>query len=300
MKKVSKNIGTPPTNPYFRTDLACEAGRPETQRTEDVYPLVDGEEVKVLCSTETDGRRYVTLYTPKMTWLSQKAQDELGVLLSRQLLDMARGMLGYEPNKDTRILVAGLGNPDMTPDAIGPLTVRGLTATRHLRYRDSKMYQDLGCCELSAIAPLVLGQTGIESGEIIKGAISHVKPHLVVAIDALAARDCQRLACTVQLSDGGIAPGSGVGNHRMGLDRQTVGVPVLAIGVPTVVDSATLVYDALAQANIKDEDISSDLKKVLTTGRSFVVSPKDCDMITEITCHLLANAINLAFGVGDL
>ena len=288
------------SNPAFaRTDLACEAGRPETKREEKIVDIAEGA-VHILSCTETDGRRYVTITTPKLTHLGEHSKTDLAHILADCLKAMAERMLGQAVTRETRVLVAGFGNPDMTPDAIGPYTVRGLTATRHLRTHDEELYGALGCCELSAVSPLVLGQTGVESGEVVKGVVAHVQPHLIVAIDALAARSCNRLACTIQLSDGGIGPGAGVGNHRMSIDEESMGCPVLALGVPTVVDSATLVYDALSQAHISDEDISPALKEVLETGRSFVVSPKDSDVITQVTTEVLSTAIDMAFGVGEM
>ena len=141
--------------------------------------------------------------------------------------------------------------------------------------------------------PGVLGQTGIETVELIRGAVENAGPDVVLAIDALAARSCERLAATVQLSDNGINPGSGIGNHRKAICRETVGVPVIALGVPTVVNSATLVYDALRQAGI--EEIRPELRQVLENGRSFFVSPKESDVITDRISDLIADAVDMAF-----
>ena len=127
----------------------------------------------------------------------------------------------------------------------------------------------------------------------MRGAIGYVRPDVVLIIDALAARSCERLSSTVQISDAGISPGSGVGNHRAAITRETVGVPVIAVGVPTVVDSATLVYDALREAGI--EEIREPLRKVLENGKSFFVSPKESDVITEQVSQVLADAIAMAF-----
>lgn len=285
---------------YARTDLACEAGRPQTERREELlYPMPGREGIRVLRCREEDGGRYVTFFCGRITLLGEAMLSSLGTLLGTELRAMAETMLGRPVNADTRVLVAGLGNPDMTADALGPGTVRRLTATRHLRIHDTATYRALGCCELAAITPGVLGQTGIESGELVRGAVTHVKPHLLVAVDALAARSCDRLAATVQLSDGGLSPGAGVGNFRLAMDRDTLGCPVLGVGIPTVVDSATLVYDALEQAGMSGK-LSPKLTDILENGRGFIVSPKDCDMITELSCRLLARAIDHAFGVGEL
>jgi spore protease len=133
--------------------------------------------------------------------------------------------------------------------------------------------------------------------ELLRGAVECVRPDVVLVIDALAARSCERLSRTVQLSDVGIAPGSGVGNHRCAITHETLGVPVIALGVPTVVNSATLVYDALHEAGIEEAD--GALQRVLETGKSFFVSPKESDVITKEFSTLLADAVSRAF-LGEL
>ena len=285
---------------YTRTDLACEACIPDKDWQECVlYPLEGREGIRILRGRDERGNRFATFFCGRMTLLGETMLSAFSSVLSRELRDMATAMLSRTIDRNTRVLIAGLGNADMTADALGPGTVRRLTATRHLKAHDESLYHALGCCELAAIAPGVLGQTGIESGELVKGAVAHVKPHLVVAVDALAARSCDRLAATVQITDGGLSPGAGVGNFRLAMDETTLGCPVIGVGIPTVVDSSTLVYDALSQAGM-GESIPTELTKILENGRSFIVSPKDCDMVTELSCRLLAKAIDLAFGVAEL
>ena len=292
-----KNRGC--TDGYARTDLACEAGRPTVESEEQTYGISDGAAVSVTRCREADGTRYTTLFFGRVTLLSEKGLWDTAEILSDELCRMTEKMIGHRLTRESRILVAGLGNAGMTADAIGPETVRRMAVTRHLKEHDEAMYRALGCCELSAVSPGVLGQTGIESGILVKGAVEYVKPHLLVAVDALAARSCDRLASTIQLSDRGIAPGAGIGQSRMPLTSESMGCPVLGIGVPTVVDSATLVYDALIKADM-DDHIPDELRDVLENGRSFIVSPKDSDAVTDMTCRLLARAINLAFGVGEM
>ena len=285
---------------YARTDLACEAGREAAACEEEVlYPVPGREGVRVLRCKERDGGFFVTLFCGRVTLMGEEMLSALGRGLGREVRCLAEKMLGQAIDSGTRVLVVGLGNPDMTADAIGPGTVRRMTVTRHLKTHDEDMYQALGCCELSAMTPGVMGQTGIESVVLVKGAIAHVKPHLVVAVDALAARSCDRLAATIQLSDGGIAPGSGIGHMRHALNRETLGCPVMGIGIPTVVDSATLVYDVLAAA-YGDKPLTEELRSVLDNGRSLIVSPKDSDCITELSCRLLSKALDHAFGVGEM
>lgn len=289
----------PASDALCRTDLACESGRPclfsEEERVD-----VGGVPVTVTRRRETDGGWTVTVACGRITARGEGDVPALAQILSEELRRMAGEVLGREPDPACRILVAGLGNADMTPDAIGPGTVRRLTVTRHLKAHDEALYAALGCCELSALAPGVMGQTGLESGELVKCAADLTRPHLVIAVDALAARSCDRLTSTIQLTDRGIAPGAGIGNHRMAIDRQTIGCPVLGLGVPTVVDSSTLVRDALEKAGMDVNALPEKLTRVLESGRSFIVSPRDSDQAVELTCRVLAQALDLAFGVGEL
>ena len=282
-----------------RTDLACESGVPAVETREETV-WAESSPVTVTRRREEDGGRSVTLALGRITERGEGDLPALSELLSRELRRMAEALLGRVPDSACRILVAGLGNPHMTPDAIGPGTVRRMTVTRHLKGYDESLFTALGCCELAAISPGVLGQTGMESGELVKCAADLVRPHLIVAVDALAARRVERLSSTVQLSDGGISPGAGIGNHRLAIDRAAMGCPVLGVGVPTVVDSSTLVWDALERAGMTDGGIPPALEEVLETGRSFIVSPKDSDEVVELTCRLLARGLDLAFGVGEI
>lgn len=281
-----------------RTDLACEAGRGE-EVEENACSLEGGITVHVHRCRGAQGGRYVTVFCGKVTLLGERGKASLSRFLSGEIRRMAEQILGRPLDASTRILVAGLGNPHMTADAVGPEVLRRTTPTRHLKAHDAAVYHALGSCELSMIAPGVLGQTGIESGVLVKGAVDHVKPHLLVAVDALAARSCERLASTFQLSDTGLSPGAGVGNFRLPMNRESMGCPVMGVGVPTVVDSSTLVLDALERAQIPVEQYAG-LMEILENGRSFVVSPKDCDEILAVTCRILAGALDHAFGVGEL
>lgn len=291
---------------YARTDLACEAkikdpppmgGITAKEYTEDGITVshmqVHSEEAAKRCGL--DCGQYITLSHPKLWKLSDKIYHSFCHKLARYLREMAEAMTGRVPDAQFGVLIAGLGNREITPDAVGPLTTDKLEVTRHLRNHAPEAFDAMGRCSLSAIAPGVLGQTGIETVELIRGAVENAHPDLVIAVDALAARSCERLATTVQLSDRGISPGSGIGNFRQAICTDTVGAPVLALGVPTVVDSSTLVYDALAQARIGS--ISDELRQVLETGRSFFVSPKESDVITAQLSTLLAESISLAFTV---
>jgi spore protease len=236
---------------------------------------------------------YITISCGKIWDMDDARTDEVGRVISDELKRMAKEMCGKRLDGDFGVLVAGLGNSEITPDAIGPETVKRIEVTRHLHTLVPDIYNQLGTCEISALSPGVLGQTGIETVELVRGAAENAEPDLIIAIDALAARSVSRLATTIQLSDNGINPGSGIGNNRKSICRDTVGAPVLAIGVPTVVDSSTLVYDALSKAGI--DKISDDLRRVLDEGREFFVSPKESDIIMKKVAVLLARSIGMAF-----
>ena len=190
------------------------------------------------------------------------------------------------------VLVAGLGNVEITPDALGPKAASKVLATRHI---SGELARATGLDRLRAVAVMntgVTGQTGIETGELLQGVIRHIRPSAMIAVDALASRRLERLGCTVQISDAGITPGAGVGNRRIRLDRETMGIPVIAIGVPTVVDALTLAFDLL---DIDDEQESVALSRAVSPqGRGMVVTPKEIDLLISRAAHLISLSINMA------
>lgn len=294
---------------YSRSDLACESGaigrgtvlpskvyREERIGERTVARLVIDEARYEKMFGKPRGT-YVTLMCGKIWSMGDEDFEWAVSFVARELRQMCAAVCGRKVDGGFGVLVAGLGNSDITPDAIGPDSVKRLNVTRHLRTLDEDLYRTVGRCEISALCPGVLGQTGIETVEIVRGAVKNAKPDVVVAIDALAARSCERLAATVQLSDSGISPGSGIGNNRKAINKENVGVPVIALGVPTVVDSSTLVYDALRRAGI--EEVRPELRQVLENGRGFFVSPKESDVITERVSVLLAEAVDRAFTVEE-
>lgn len=291
---------------YFdiRTDLACEMyEKSEAEKWGAEWHDEEHEGVKItrLRIRNEEAERayqkpcgeYVTLDCGKLHLLSPSAYRVTRSLLVRELRRMVSHVTSKRIDGSFCVLIVGLGNASLTADAIGPATVKRLTATRHLKTHDQGLFRSLECSALCALAPGVIGQTGIETQEIIKGVVRLVQPDLLIAVDALAARSCARLSCTVQLSDCGISPGSGVGNHRAELSSKTLGTPVIALGVPTVVNSSTLVLDALQTAGI--EQIDRRLQAVLDNGTGFFVTPKDSDVITQTFAALLADAIGSVF-----
>ncbi|MHB1681844.1 MAG: GPR endopeptidase [Bacilli bacterium] len=210
------------------------------------------------------------------------------------------------------VLVIGLGNWNVTPDALGPLVVENLFVTRHLF---SVMPEVLGegFRAVCAVAPGVLGLTGIETSEIVQGIVDRVHPDLVVAVDALAARSLDRVNATIQIADSGIQPGAGVGNHRRALNRDTLGVDVIAVGIPTVVDAATIASDAmdLLLKQLEDQvpgngagkilnQFSADEKRALISevlqplGNNLMVTPKEIDEFVEDIAHVVGMGLNVA------
>ena len=195
------------------------------------------------------------------------------------------------------IFVAGLGNCEITADSVGPKTVRKVKVTRHIEKLDRELFEKAGFVPVSAAAFGVFAQTGIESAETVKSIVSFVSPACVIAVDALASRRLSRLASTLQISDAGISPGSGVFNSRCSLNKKFLGVPVISLGVPTVVDAFTLACDIAEENGMISKDGSFEkIFKDLSGrfGRDIFVSPKDIDVIAEKVSTLLARAINLS------
>ncbi len=271
---------------YIRTDLALENAGEEDVINE--Y-MISG--IRISGQTVRNGGRYMTVHCPVIRYLDPDEKEAVCDAVSSVLRDMCESITGKKVGADTRVLVAGLGNRFITADAIGPRTADKVAVTGHMMGKDG-ILRSLGCSSISAVHPGVMGQTGIESAAMIKGAAQYVEPDVIIAVDALAARAVDRLAATVQISDTGIEPGSGIGNRRCAVNRDTVGFPVISVGVPTIVDSATLVYDALESAGYSGEWDSLD--KVLADGK-FFVSMRDSDVICDQVSDVLALSINRAF-----
>ena len=183
------------------------------------------------------------------------------------------------------VLATGLGNTDITPDALGAKSMRYVLATRHIKGEFARSTGLDNLRSVSVISAGVMGQTGIEVSEIVKSLSESIKPSAVIVVDALAAKELSRLGCTVQISDTGIYPGSGVGNHRKGITKENIGVPVIAVGVPTVVDAVTLAQDILNRHDIEKSKISP-------RGESMIVTPREIDLLIERAAKLVGMAIN--------
>lgn len=279
---------------YSRTDLACEAipkklkqgdfggVRIETRNHQGIEAI----EVNIINefganAVKRDIGKYVTICCGR-AWLYEKEFiRDLESVISNELLKMIKSYI----KKPCKILVCGLGNRHITSDALGPLVIDSLNATGHLEgFASYKSY---------LISPGVTGQSGIEAYDSIFAMSKRINADLVLIIDALASKSLDRLCTTIQITNSGICPGSGIGNSKKEISEKTIGLPVISIGVPTVIDSSTLIYEALNEAEI--DNIPYELEKILNNNRDFFVSPKDSDIIISSLSSIISNAIMLAF-----
>lgn len=277
----------------FRTDLAVEAI--ENHKTAAALPhvrqsdrMLEGfavHEVRILSedAAREIGKpqgRYLTLELDALIRREEDAFPRACKALSTLLRELLP-----RPN-DGPVLIAGLGNRMITPDAIGPQTADHVIATRHLVAQSPAIFADWR--PVSALAPGVLGQTGVETGEVICGVLDRVRPAAVIAVDALAAGRLSRLLRTVQLADIGITPGAGVGNARAALNKETLGVPVIAVGVPTVVDGATLAHEISSQLGQPACEALDDLSQPV------MITTRDIDREVADISRMIGYAVNMA------
>lgn len=234
--------------------------------------------------------KYITADVGRV-WEADKNRFETAAKAVASLLDR---LMPPPPADGGCFLTAGLGNESITSDAIGPKVVKKLLVTHHIKQANPELFRNAGFGTAAAIAPGVLGQTGMESTDIVISSAKNCHAHCIYAVDSLASRRLSRLATTIQLSDTGISPGSGVYNSRSGLNKETAGVPVVAIGIPTVVEAATLAYDLLEEAGNGDVSEAISEKLLSGTGRAMFITPKETDVISDKVSRLIADAINLS------
>ncbi len=281
-----------------RTDLALEARENIEEKENEIRGVSVEEEydkerdikiTKVVVETKNGAKAlgkpmgtYITLEAPAMTEPEEDYHKEIAEILAKELRELL-------PNseKEQSILVVGLGNREVTADSLGPNVVDNLFINRHIvmeygkvAYNCSKMHM------VSSIVPGVMARTGMESAEIIRGVIGETKPDLAIVIDALAARSTKRLNRTIQITNTGIHPGSGVGNHRNAITQESLHIPVIALGVPTVVDAATIVGDAMGER-------PATLKEL----NNMYVTTKDVDFQIQQISHILCDGINMALNL---
>ncbi len=228
--------------------------------------------------------RYITAELPSL----EESADNLESW-STVLSDEIKKLL---PKQEGTVLVAGLGNRDITPDALGPECISLLLATRHISSELKASLQLSSLKSVAGIVPGVLGNTGIEAAEVLKGIVNQIEPSAVIVIDALAARRLERLGKTVQMCDTGVSPGSGVGNKRQEIDIDFLGVPVIAIGVPTVVDGITVALDVIEACGVELDDVRRG--NILKSEKMMMVTPKEVDLMIKRASKLIALAVNRA------
>lgn len=293
----------------IRTDLALET----TERFAEENTEIRGVEVHEEYDEEKDVRTtvvkivtengaksmgrpqgtYITIEAPELSTPDEDYHREISEEISTHL----RKLIDLE--KEKSVLVIGLGNAAITADALGPQVVDNLLMTRHIikeyglrGIKHKKMHR------ISGIAPGVMAQTGMETAEIVQGIVSETKPDVVVAIDALAARSVRRLSRTIQITDTGIHPGSGVANHRNGLTEENLQVKVIGIGVPTVVDAATIVHDSMAHLldTLEETEQKEFLDEMIAPNLySMFVTPKDVDETIKYLSFTISEGLNIAF-----
>jgi len=283
----------------FRTDLAMENLAGDLS-----YPGVevhrwqesDIELIEVVICTDEAARalgkprgNYLTLECPLLREHDPDARIAMSTLLAEEL-----GRL-LESEDTAPVLVVGLGNRSITPDALGPAVIDKTLVTRHVMNAE---FANNSLRSVCAVAPGVLGVTGVETAELVESLVRDIRPRAVICIDSLAARDSRRIGCTIQISNTGIQPGSGVGNHRKPFSRETLGVDVIAVGIPTVIYAATLARDAFAMLSDeeKHEQALDALEKDLldTSLGNLIVTPRDIDAIVKNCAVLVAAAVNRA------
>ncbi|MDF2593835.1 MAG: endopeptidase [Clostridia bacterium] len=320
------------SNNWFpRTDLAIEISNTLKLNRDDDYEIPGVQvstqtikehkimlthvDIKDQTGEESMGKpqgQYITIECRQIKENDPDTHKEVIGLLAKAITSV----LPQKEKKSLEVLVIGLGNRFATPDTLGPKVAGRVLVTRHINRKTPEAI-DESVCYLSSLAPGVMGLTGIETAEIISGVAEKVKPDCIIAIDALAARSASRINSTIQITNTGISPGAGVGNPRKQINKDTLGCPVIAIGVPTVVDTATLVSDAFSQLienMLKQAEHSPlyDMLKELSEQEKYqliretllpeigdlFVTPKEIDEVIEYLTNIIANAINIAVHPG--
>ena len=304
----------------FRTDLAIE--RTNIYRKANKLEEIDGIEteenvidenikvsrVKIL---NENGEQAIGKKKGAYITIDLKVADETDIQKASDILsNELKTIIQNHVNLKDEIMVVGLGNMYVTPDSLGPKVINEIDVTRHI-IKYLPQYIDENARSVTAISPGVLGTTGIETYEILKGVVDNVKPKLIIVIDALASRSIERISSTIQISDTGIVPGAGVENTRQEISEKSLGIPVIALGIPTVVESAVLVNDCLdlliekmqneAKSNVylnqlKEQDNYETIKETLNPQNyNMIVTPKEIDDLIEKMKDVLARGINMSF-----
>ena len=278
----------------YRTDLAIEAAEPHLKKLPGGVSQKERRlgNLKIECVEINEPSGAEMLGKPMGTYVTVSAPPLYSAVnIEEEEIEAIAGEIAAMLPQEGLVLVVGLGNNDITPDAIGPRAAHQVLATRHIS-GDAAASSGFGSLRAAAVlAPGVLGQTGIETSEIIRSVVDDIKPGAVIVIDALAARSAARLGNTIQIASSGISPGSGVMNRRKELSRETLGIPVVSIGVPTVVDAATLAGDLM---DTSEEDVEKRREMFEPQGRTMMITPREIDVLVGHASKVLALAINKA------
>lgn len=275
------------------TELIGEQQLSSFKGIETKEKTVDGFKITTVSILDKDGEellkkpcgQYITVELPALYRRDEETFESSVNAVANELRQL------LAPYGQSEAMIAGLGNRDITPDAIGPKVISSLVITRHM---DPKMRQALANIRpVSGISPGVLGITGLETSEILRGVVERSSPSFVIAVDALASRSLSRLCTTIQIADTGITPGSGVGNARGAINKESLGIPVIAIGVPTVVDARTIALDIMEETQ---QSVNYDKIKEYPGG--LMVTPKDIDAQVRMISRIIAYAINIALHQG--
>ena len=289
----------------FRTDMAIERRDlyKNANKVEDEIKNIKSKkekksDIKItrVKITNKDGEKaldrkigsYITIDIKRMANITTEKEEEIIKTFSKEL----KSIINKNAQPQDEILIVGLGNLYATPDSLGSKVVQNIEITRHIKiYLPNAI--DPNTRSVSAITPGVLGTTGVETIEIVKGIVDNIKPKLVIAIDSLCSKNIDRINKSIQISDTGIIPGGGVGNKQEELSQETLGIPVIGVGVPTVLDAATIVIDTLNSCNIKvpDTEIIQNMK---LNNFNFIVTPKEIDSLIESMSTIISEGINLS------
>lgn len=290
---------------FFRTDMAVERRDlyKNANNLEDEINGIECDEEKKddititrVRITNQEGEKaldkkmgnYITIDVKKINNITEEKEQEIINIFSKELSEIINKHV--KPNEE--ILVVGLGNLYSTPDSLGAKVVQNIEITRHIKiYLPNAI--DKNTRSVSAITPGVLGTTGIETVEIVKGISNNIKPKLIIAIDSLCSKNIDRINKSIQIADTGIIPGGGVGNKQEELSKDTLGIPVIAIGIPTVLDAATIVIDTLNVCDIVVQE-NELINKMKLNNFNFIVTPKEIDTLVENMANIVSEGINIS------
>lgn len=270
---------------YFLSNLWCESGSEEGAR------LTEKREEGGFCILRGESRhgRHSTVRCGDVSYLSDRDIASLSSVAAKEFLFSLKDKLSTLPKEDGTVLVLCLGNKNITGDSQGPLCAEHLCATYHLKEKAPLLYKSVGSYRLAVLSPGTEGQSGLDPAVILEAVAKKISPDLIIAVDALCAGCDEYLARTVQISSAGITPGSGVENSKSRICENLTGIPTVGIGIPTVISSSSLIYNALL--TMQGSDFSRRAEEILENNRSFYVSPKHVDLVSDAASRVISESI---------